>query len=70
MLTKLLGSKKIEFNTLINLIHGRDGEDGKIASLMEFFSIPYISPRLEACAMSFNKLYDEILCQKCRCKKS
>lgn len=54
---KLLGSKKIEFKTLINLIHGRDGEDGKIASLMEFFSIPYISPRLEACAMSFNKLY-------------
>jgi D-alanine-D-alanine ligase len=55
--TKIFGSKKIEFDTLINIIHGRDGEDGKIASLTEFFGIPYISPRLEACAMSFNKLY-------------
>ena len=59
----MFGSKKIVFNTLINLVHGRDGEDGKIASLMEFFSIPYISPRLEACTLSFNKLYTKFYAQ-------
>lgn len=51
----LLGEKKIPFDCLINLIHGRDGEDGKIASLMEFFDIKFIGPRLEASVLSFNK---------------
>ncbi|MBN2767714.1 MAG: D-alanine--D-alanine ligase [Campylobacterales bacterium] len=61
--SKMFGAKAVEFNTLLNLIHGRDGEDGKIASLMEFFSISYISSRLEACAMSFNKLYTKFYAQ-------
>ena len=56
----MFGSKEVPFDTLLNLIHGRDGEDGKIASLMEFFSIPFISPRLEASALSYNKLYTNI----------
>lgn len=53
----MFGDKKIDVNAVLNLIHGRDGEDGKIAALMEFYGVPYISPRLEACAMSYNKLY-------------
>ncbi|MFT7823423.1 MAG: D-alanine--D-alanine ligase [Sulfurimonas sp.] len=59
----LFGSREVAFDALLNLIHGRDGEDGKIASLMEFFSIPYISPRLEASALSYNKLYTKYLAQ-------
>jgi D-alanine-D-alanine ligase len=59
----MFGSKEVQFDTLLNLIHGRDGEDGKIASIMEFFSIPYISPRLEASALSYNKLYTKFLAQ-------
>ncbi len=59
----MFGSKEVQFDTLLNLIHGRDGEDGKIASMMEFFSIPYISPRLEASALSYNKLYTKFLAQ-------
>jgi D-alanine-D-alanine ligase len=59
----MFGDKKVEFDTLLNLIHGRDGEDGKIASLMEFFSIPYISPRLEASALSYNKLFTKLFAQ-------
>jgi D-alanine-D-alanine ligase len=47
----------------LNLIHGRDGEDGKIASLMEFFDILFISPRIEASALSYNKLYTKFLAQ-------
>ncbi len=59
----MFGSKKVDFDVALNLIHGRDGEDGKIASLMEFFAIPFISPRLEASALSYNKLYTKFLAE-------
>lgn len=59
----LFGSKSVGFDVALNLIHGRDGEDGKIASMMEFYDIPYISPRLEASALSYNKLYTKFLAQ-------
>ena len=40
---------------VINLIHGKSGEDGQIAGLLEFYEIAYIGPRIEACAISFSK---------------
>jgi len=49
--------KKLEIDTYINLIHGGDGEDGKLASLLEFFNIPFIGPGLEASVISCNKLF-------------
>ncbi|AXX91820.1 D-alanine--D-alanine ligase [Malaciobacter molluscorum LMG 25693] len=48
-------SKKIEADLLLNMMHGGDGEDGVIASLLEFNNIKYIGPRKEACSVSFNK---------------
>ncbi|PAF47680.1 D-alanine--D-alanine ligase A [Helicobacter sp. 12S02232-10] len=51
----LFGSKPVPTEVLINLIHGADGEDGTIASLLEFYKIPFIGPRIEACVLSFNK---------------
>ncbi|HEY9190855.1 MAG TPA: D-alanine--D-alanine ligase [Sulfurovum sp.] len=59
----MFGSKAVDFDVALNLIHGRDGEDGKIASLMEFYGIPFISPRLEASALSYNKLYTKFLAE-------
>ncbi|WP_309496339.1 D-alanine--D-alanine ligase [Sulfurovum sp.] len=59
----MFGSKSVDFDVALNLIHGRDGEDGKIASMMEFFDIPFISPRMEASALSYNKLYTKFLAQ-------
>jgi len=59
----LFGSKIVEVDVTLNLIHGRDGEDGKIAAMMEFYGIPYISPRLEASVLSYNKLYTKFLAQ-------
>jgi len=32
-------------DTVLNLIHGGDGEDGTIAAILDFFSIKYIGPR-------------------------
>ena len=51
----LLGEKKVEADVFINLVHGMDGEDGKIAALLEFYGLSYIGPRVEASALSYNK---------------
>jgi len=56
----MLGSKKIDIEVALNLIHGRDGEDGKVASLLEFFGIKYIGPRVDASAISYNKLFTKL----------
>jgi len=59
----MFGSKPVAFDVALNLIHGRDGEDGKISSMMTFFDIPFISPRIEASSLSYNKLYTKFLAQ-------
>ena len=59
----LFGAKSVDFDVALNLIHGRDGEDGKISSMMEFFNISFISPRMEASALSYNKLYTKFLAE-------
>ncbi|NLY03657.1 MAG: D-alanine--D-alanine ligase [Campylobacter sp.] len=56
-------NKKIDADIFINLIHGRDGEDGRIASLFEFFDIKFIGPRLEISALSYNKVLTKFLAQ-------
>ena len=60
----LFGDKKLEIQTYINLIHGMDGEDGKIAALLDFFGINYIGPRLEASVLSYNKELTKLLAIK------
>jgi len=60
----MFGSKAVDFDVALNLIHGRDGEDGKIASMMAFYGIPFISPRMEASALSYNKLYTKFLAER------
>ncbi|MBE0490840.1 MAG: D-alanine--D-alanine ligase [Sulfurospirillum sp.] len=56
----LMGSKKIECDFLLNMIHGCDGEDGKIAAMLEFFDIDFVGPRLEASVLSYNKLLTKL----------
>lgn len=51
----MLGQKAIEFDVVLNLTHGGDGEDGVLASLFEFYNIPFIGPRVEACSVSSHK---------------
>ena len=60
----LLGIKRVEADVYINLIHGADGEDGKLAALLEFYGVSFIGPRLEASVMSFNKALTKLLAQK------
>lgn len=58
------GEKKRNIDVFINLIHGKDGEDGKIASLCEFYGLNYIGPRIEASVLSFNKELTKLYAQK------
>ncbi|MGE0739493.1 D-alanine--D-alanine ligase [Sulfurimonas sp.] len=48
--------------TVLNLIHGADGEDGSIAALLDFFAIKYIGPRVDASVFSYDKRYTKWLC--------
>ena len=54
-LRKGLFKSEILSGVVINLIHGKSGEDGQIAGLLDFYQIPFIGPRIEACAISFSK---------------
>lgn len=51
---KLFGKDFIK-GVVINLIHGRSGEDGQFASLLEFYNINYLGPRVEGSVISFNR---------------
>lgn len=54
-------SSKEYCGIFLNLIHGRDGEDGSIAALFDFFSIEYIGPRVDASVFSYDKRYTKYL---------
>jgi len=56
---KIMGLTNLE-GIVLNLIHGRDGEDGKIAGIMQFFGIKTITPNLEASVISYNKLLTKL----------
>jgi D-alanine-D-alanine ligase len=64
----LFGSKKVEFDCALNLVHGGDGEDGVLASLFKFFEISFIGPRLEACSVSFSKYFTKMYAKECGVK--
>ena len=63
--SSLFGTKNIEFDIVLNLVHGGDGEDGVIASLFEFFNIPFIGPRNEACVVSNDKFITKTYAKNC-----
>ena len=47
--------QSIDFDVVLNLSHGGDGEDGILSSVLDFYNIPFIAPRTEACVVSSNK---------------
>jgi len=51
----LFSNKTLDFDVVLNLTHGGDGEDGVLAGLFKFFNIPFIGPRVEASVVSCNK---------------
>ena len=54
---KTMFSKVCYKETVLNMIHGGDGEDGTIAALLNFYGVKYIGPRVEASVFSYDKRY-------------
>jgi D-alanine-D-alanine ligase len=52
---KLFKREAVQFDVVLNLVHGGDGEDGVLAGLFKFYNIPFIGPRVEASVVSCNK---------------
>ena len=50
----------VKFDVAINMIHGKDGEDGKMPALLEFYGIKAITPNIEASAISYNKIFTKM----------
>ncbi|MRJ02733.1 MAG: D-alanine--D-alanine ligase [Epsilonproteobacteria bacterium] len=63
----LFREKRVPFDVAINLIHGADGEDGKMAALLMFHGIPFIGPRIEGSVMSYNKLFTKLYAKGIGC---
>ena len=51
----LFKTTNLDFDVVLNLTHGGDGEDGVLAGMFKFFNIPFIGPRVEASVLSCNK---------------
>lgn len=51
----VFGFKAVMPHTILSLVHGADGEDGALSSLLEFYALPFIAPRIESSVLSFNK---------------
>jgi len=51
----LFKNTPLNFDLILNLVHGGDGEDGVIAGMLKFFNIPFIGPNVEASVLSCNK---------------
>ena len=60
-----MGSKSVQFQKVLNLIHGADGEDATIAALFDFYNINYIGPRKDASVMSFDKFMTKAYAYAC-----
>ncbi|RLA71344.1 MAG: D-alanine--D-alanine ligase [Epsilonproteobacteria bacterium] len=59
---KRFGTQTYTF-TILNLIHGADGEDGTISSMLDFYKISYIGPRTAASVLSYDKRYTKWLAE-------
>ncbi|SVA97069.1 uncharacterized protein METZ01_LOCUS149923, partial [marine metagenome] len=46
-----------KFNSAWIALHGADGEDGKIQSLLELSDIPFTGSRTLSCSLTMNKLF-------------
>lgn len=55
LIPQFFGFKKLKIQKVLSLVHGGDGEDGLLSSLLEFYQIPFIAPRKEACVLSYDK---------------
>jgi D-alanine-D-alanine ligase len=60
----LLKEKRLEgAETVLNLVHGAQGEDGTLAALFDFYGVPYVGPRKAASVISYDKRLTKLLAE-------
>jgi D-alanine-D-alanine ligase len=57
-----IGSKKIKFDCVYNIIHGTPGEDGKMQGYLEMMGLPYTSPNVAVSGLTMNKYLTKRIC--------
>ena len=52
------------FDKVFPMIHGKDGEDGKIQGLLDIIGVPYVGPDNEGNLIAYDKVLTKIICEK------
>ena len=60
----LVGRKCISLDCMLMCCHGGEGEDGTFSAIMESCDIPYTSSALLSSAVTMDKRYTKLLCEK------
>lgn len=58
-----IGTKKIKFDCVYNIIHGTPGEDGKIQGYLDIMGLPYTSPNVAVSGLTMNKYLTKKICE-------
>ena len=54
------------FDSIFIMVHGKNGEDGILSSIFEFFSIPYIGNKPAASIITMDKIFTKDILEKNR----
>ena len=52
------------FDAVFIMVHGKNGEDGILASIFDFFSIPYVGNKTGASIITMDKIYTKDILEK------
>ncbi len=64
LLLKDSGTEKITFDIAFPMLHGENGEDGRLQGLFELADIPFIGPGMHSSANGMDKSYTKIVLEK------
>jgi D-alanine-D-alanine ligase len=57
-----IGTRKIKFDCVYNIVHGTPGEDGKIQGYLDMVGLPYTSPNVTVSSLTMNKYLTKRIC--------
>jgi D-alanine-D-alanine ligase len=60
--TCTIGTKKLKFDCVYNIIHGTPGEDGKMQGYLDMVGLPYTSPNVAVSGLTMNKYLTKRIC--------
>lgn len=58
------GAQNLQFDVIFPIIHGPNGEDGKLQGLLEMANLPYVGAGVVGSALSMDKVLQKQMCAK------